>query len=252
MSDAQHVDRQRRFYDTRQHGHLQAQREDYYARKLASELARELGVGPRHRVLELGAGFGRFTFHLLDFCDSLLAVDLSEIALEKLDVQRAEWGIERERCQTLCGDLADLTLETLGERFDFVVGFFLLHHLPDFARSIQTLAPLLAPGGRIAFLEPNRRNPLFLVQVAACPDMTWAEEKGMFSLSQKGVEDAYRAASLDDIQTRTLGFFPPQILNRFERARRLEARLEKARSLRWILPFLLLSAQVAGEDEAGP
>ena len=59
------------------------------------------------------------------------------------------------------------------------------------------------------------------------------------------------SANLRAIQTRSFGFFPPQVLNRFEAARRIERRLEGMHSLRWLLPFLLLSARVPHPDEGG-
>ena len=85
----------------------------------------------------------------------------------------------------------------------------------------------------------------FLAQVAVCADMTWAEEKGMFTLRRKGIEAAYRDAGLADLRTDTAGFFPPQILNAIPATRGLEERIERMRALQWILPFLLMSARPA-------
>ena len=51
----------------------------------------------------------------------------------------------------------------------------------------------------------------------------------MFRLSQRQVEQAYRRAGLVEIETRTIGFFPPQLLNRFSAVRRLEVLLEGQR-----------------------
>ena len=73
--------------------------------------------------------------------------------------------------------------------------------------------------------------------------MAWREEKGLFRLSARRVEDDYRAAGLGDVRTARFGFFPPQILNRFPAARSLEERIEGVAALRWVLPFLLLSAR---------
>lgn len=247
MRATDHVDQQRAFYDSREHGHLQTWEGDLYAAKLARKLAVRLGIGPSHRVLEVGAGFGRFTFPLLSHCGAILAVDLSAKALNRLEVARGEREIPEARCRTLCGDLDTLDVEALGGPFDFVVGFFLLHHLHDFATSIAGLAKLLAPGGRMAFIEPNRRNPAFLAQVACCADMTWAEEKGMFRLSRAKVERAYRASGLTPLARNAFGFFPPQLFNRFAWARSLEDGLEVVRVFDPILPFLLLAAESRGE-----
>jgi SAM-dependent methyltransferase len=237
------VSRQRRFYDTREHDHLQAREDDAYSRKLVAEVVKSLGIAPEHRVLEVGAGFGRFTFELLESCDSVVALDLSPRALETLARTRDERGIGEARCRTWVADLSALHPVDEGETFDFVVGFFLLHHLPAFAATIRDLARFLAPGAGIGFVEPNRRNPLFLAQVLCCPDMTWAEEKGMFTLHWGDIEKAYRDAQLVDVRTARFGFFPPQLVNRFEAARRLEGRLERVSALEWLLPFLLSTAR---------
>lgn len=236
-------DRQRRFYETRAHEHLQPREHDFYAEKLTTVVAASLGLGPADRVLEVGAGFGRFTFSLLERCGSIVASDLAPAALATLERTRDARNISAQRCSTRCLDVTTLDAAAAHERFSFVVGFFLLHHLPDLAHCIARLAQLLEPGGQMAFVEPNRRNPLFLAQVACCADMTWAEEKGMFQLSHSGVAEAFRAAGLAPAPVQRFGFFPPQVLNRSSAVRRLEARLEASPVLRPLLPFLLLRAQ---------
>jgi len=251
MGTERHAARQRRFYDSKRHEHLRASDDDLYARKLVDRLADALGIGPADRVLEIGAGFGRFTFPLLEHCASVVAVDLSQVALDELTRVRDDRAIPKARIETHCRDLAALEPDGFDERFDFVVGFFLLHHLADLRGSIATTARLLSAGGRLGFLEPNRRNPLFLAQVAACPDMDWAEERGMFRLSESGVLAAYRDAGLEHTQSRRFGFFPPQIFNRFGFARRLEDRLEESRLLQPLLPFLLLTARARPTTESG-
>lgn len=241
MSDPS--ERQRRFYARGAHAHLQPRDGDFYAAKLVDVAARGMGLDPADRVLEVGAGFGRFSFALLERCASLVAVDLSERALTTLGATRAAQGVAAERVATRCLDLARFEPAALGERFRAVVGFFILHHLPDPADTIRRLAGALAPGGVMAFVEPNRRNPLFLAQVACCPDMTWAEEKGMFRLSARAVEAAFHDAGLEALPTQRFGCFPPQLVNRFGWARALEAGVERTRAFEPVLPFLLLRAR---------
>lgn len=243
MSDP--ADLQRRFYARGAHAHLQPRDGDFYAAKLVEVAARGLGLGPGDRVLEVGAGFGRFSFALLERCASLVAADLSERALATLEDARASQGIAAARLATRRLDLSRFAPADLGERFRAIVGFFILHHLPDAGDTIRRLAGALAPGGVMAFVEPNRRNPLFLAQVACCPDMSWAEEKGMFRLSARAIEASFREAGLEALPTQRFGCFPPQLVNRFGWARALEARVERARVFEPALPFLLLRARAA-------
>jgi SAM-dependent methyltransferase len=241
---------QRRFYDERPHAHLRPRTDDVYAAKLVRVLADAVGIGAGDRVLEVGAGFGRFTFPLLDHCASVVAVDLAPRPLETLEATRAARGVAPRRCAVRCLDVSALEPDALGERFRFVVGFFVLHHLPDHADAIRRLAAQLEPGGWLAFVEPNRWNPLFLAQVACAPDMTWAGERGMFRLSAAGVRRHFAAAGLVPRPVRRFGFFPPPVLNRVPIARRLETWLETRRLLRPVLPFLLLRARAVDTPAA--
>ena len=243
------LDQQRRFYESRPHGHLRPQEDDRYSQKLVAELVRAAGIQPHHRVCEIGASFGRFTIPLLAHCRSIVAVDISERALADLDAARDAAGIEASRCTLHAGDAAELTPDAIGGPVDFVVGFFILHHLEDVPTAIRAAAGLVVPGGGAAFLEPNRRNPLFLAQVLACEDMRWSEEKGMFTLSARGVEEALGAAGLEVSPTIRFGFFPPQLVNRFAWARRLEAGIERSGLLTPVLPFLLMTARAPGASE---
>lgn len=249
MKSGREVDEQRSFYDSRPHEHLQPADNDYYAGRIVRELARGIEMASDARILEIGAGFGRFTFHLLDHCRSLVALDLSSVALESLRKTRDDRGIPDSRCETLCSDLYTLDRESLAERFDFIVGFFVLHHLPDYGEGIQKLAGFLNPDGQMAFVEPNRRNPLFALQVAICADMTWAHEKGMFTLSAQGVMKALLSANLEAPSTRRFGFFPPQVVNRSPLARRIEMTVERIAILKPLLPFLLMSAKSSHDHE---
>lgn len=235
--------RQAAFYASGRHDHLQPGAADHYAAKLAARVAAAAGLEPHHRVIEVGAGFGRFTFALLEHCASVVALDLSARALEALVANRDARSIPEARCRTLECDVDDLDVEALGSDCDAVVGFFFLHHVPDCARTVARLARLLAPGGRMAFVEPNRRNPLFALQVAFCADMKLREEWGMFRLGRSKLEGAYRAAGLEEVGTETFGFFPPQVLERIPRARALEERLEAMRPLNGVLPFLLTTGR---------
>jgi SAM-dependent methyltransferase len=250
MSQRADVEVQRAFYESRVHQHLRPREDDHYARKLARELARRSGIDARHRVLELGAGFGRFTFPLLESCASVVALDLSERVLRELERFRDERGIQAARCRTWCGDATSLSEEQIPHdgtgpaKFDFAVGFFVLHHLPDVAGAIRGLARLLVPGGGMTCLEPNRRNPQYVAQVMVCPDMTWREEKGMFTMSPRSVDEALCDAGLTPAPAQRFGFFPPPLFNRFAVLRRLEDRLERSALLEPVLPFHLFQARL--------
>jgi len=242
--DSIHTARQREFYETRAHHALRPVEGDRYVQNLVDRLAAAAGIERHHRVLEVGAGFGRFTFGLLDHCASVTAVDLSAQAIEALERERDAREIAPDRVRLVRADIDRLDPAALGPPHDRVVGFFVLHHLADVGASLDRLVRLLTPGGTIAFLEPNRWNPVYLVQVACCPDMDWREEKGVWRLGAGAVTGHYRRNGLEPRPVERFGFFPPQLYNRSGRLRQVESWLERRRPLTPVLPFLLLAARL--------
>jgi 2-polyprenyl-3-methyl-5-hydroxy-6-metoxy-1,4-benzoquinol methylase len=242
---------QRKFYESRRPGHLQPRLRSFYADKLAGSVASATGMTNEHRVLEVGAGFGRFTFSLLDHCGSVVALDLSRQALGRLEEFRDQQSIPEARCRVCCCSVEQASAERTAGPFDFVVGFFLLHHLDDPAATIEKLASLLAPAGCMAFVEPNRWNPLFALQITFSRELSWRVERGVYRLGGRDIARAYRAAGLVEVASRSFGFFPPALLNRFGIARRIEERLEKLPVLGGIRPFLLATARTPA-NSGGP
>jgi SAM-dependent methyltransferase len=108
-------------------------------------------LGPGVRCLELGCGTGEFTTRLLASGCQLVAVDVSEAAVERCR-ERVEG-----RAEVVVGNIE--TGEGLeGREFDAIVGVSVLHHV-DLPQTLRTLVPKLRHGGRFAFSEPNLANP---------------------------------------------------------------------------------------------
>lgn len=236
--------RQRRFYETRTHAHLRYQPQSVYGRRIARQLAEALQLRPGQRVLEIGCGSGRFSLHLVQQAPvDYVGVDLSPRQLDQFRESMAQHGAPSDaRIELRCDDIAKLE-ETLGrERFDAIVGFFVLHHLQDLPTIFRHLRRVLKPGGRIAFVEPNRWNPLFTIQVAVCPDMPLRDELGMFTLARSRVLRILQATRFAQPRIGTFGWFPPPILDRVPGALRLEQAIERAAVLSPLLPFLLIQA----------
>jgi SAM-dependent methyltransferase len=121
------------------------------AERRARFLIETARLRPGVHCLELGAGTGEFTARLVASGCELVAVELSE----------ATAAICRERvgkAATVIVGNAETGEELEGRKFDAIVGVSVLHHL-DLARCFKHTFPLLRPGGRFAFSEPNMANP---------------------------------------------------------------------------------------------
>jgi SAM-dependent methyltransferase len=114
-------------------------------------LIQDAQLEPGVRCLELGCGTGEFTTRLLASGCQLVAVDVSEDAVERCR-ERVEG-----RAEVVVGNIE--TGEGLEDReFDAIVGVSVLHHV-DLPQTLRTLVPKLRRAGRFAFSEPNLANP---------------------------------------------------------------------------------------------
>ena len=103
---------------------------------------------PRGRVLELAAGTGQWTGILADYADELLVTDASP---EMLELNRAKVG-ERPNVRR---HVADALALSAARTYDVVFFGFFLSHVPlaRFESFWAGLAALLAPGGRVFFVD---------------------------------------------------------------------------------------------------
>jgi ubiquinone/menaquinone biosynthesis C-methylase UbiE len=104
----------------------------------------ELLAGTRGRVLEVGAGHGLNLAHYPDGLDELVLTDPSPWML-----QRAPAGTEILQAGLPSLPFAD-------GRFDTVVCTYVLCSVPEPAAALAEIARVLAPGGRLLFLEHVR------------------------------------------------------------------------------------------------
>jgi 2-polyprenyl-3-methyl-5-hydroxy-6-metoxy-1,4-benzoquinol methylase len=157
------------------------------------------------RILEVGAGMGRFSIPLKRLGYDILASDLSPELLGRL---RAVDPAVR----TLEADVLGLDEKTTG-RFDKIIGFFMLHHLSDLPGAMRQFARVLRPGGTVTFCEPNAFYPPYYAQVLLTPGMTWAAEKGLRAMRPGVLRPILAEAGFSRICFRGYGYFPPRLTN---------------------------------------
>lgn len=106
------------------------------------------------RALDVGAGTGFVTGHLIKRGFSIKAVDISSEMLGMLkskfaaDIQRGRIEIEAKDVDSYLGD-------EIGS-YSIITVSSVLHHLPDYASTLKILAQRLVPGGALViFHEPT-------------------------------------------------------------------------------------------------
>ena len=199
---AEEQDFQRAYFATRRPVRMLAM-DTPYIRRHHAEVMRASALQPGERVCEWGSGLGRFSRLLLEE-----GVELDSIELSPHQSEEARQALADRRGLTIhCGDIADV-LETLAPPFDAMVGYFMLHHLPELARYFRAAHAALRPGGRLVFVEPNPFHPLYPVQIACTPGMRWKAERGIYHLTPKQLRAAALAAGFKDVRIDYYGSIP--------------------------------------------
>lgn len=123
------------------------------------------GVGPGHRVLELGCGTGLFT---RDFAATGAAITAVDISPELLAIARGQVGAAN--VTFVEGNAYAMTFPP--GAFDRVVGSSVLHHL-EVDRALRECFRVLRAGGEVAFTDPNMLNP----QIAVQKNVPWIKKR---------------------------------------------------------------------------
>jgi SAM-dependent methyltransferase len=105
----------------------------------------ELRLGERHTLVDLGAGTGSLALAAAPFCRRVVAVDVSPAMLSTLRERAERLGLRN--LEVVQAGL--LSYQHRGELADFVYSRNVLHHLPDFWKSValERVAGMMAKGG---------------------------------------------------------------------------------------------------------
>jgi SAM-dependent methyltransferase len=120
---------------------------------ITERLFREAGIGEGQRVLDLGSGLGDV---------SMLVARLVGPSGQVVGIERDGTSIERAQARVAAAGFrhvsfinSDLNKIAIDQRFDAVVGRFILMFLPDPVSVLRSVSRLVRPGGVLAFQEPS-------------------------------------------------------------------------------------------------
>ena len=97
--------------------------DSYYVNRHADKMIELSGIKQTDKILEVGCGMGKFTFPLLKRGFKITGLDLSPFLLQKL----LEHNNNLFNIDLICSDILEIPSE-YDEQFDYVIGFFTLHH----------------------------------------------------------------------------------------------------------------------------
>ena len=137
----------------------------------------------RKKALDFGAGTGNLTGKLLELGYEVTAVDISPEMCQILQ-QKYRKYIQTKKLRIINSPIEDV--EFKDEKFDLITSYSVLHHLPDYAESIQKLCSFLKKGG-IIYLD-HEASPYYW---KAEPKMLTALIKGTYFHSNPIINSLY-------------------------------------------------------------
>ena len=113
-------------------------------------VAMQFAQSGRCRVLEVGAGHGAFTDHILAMGAEVTVTEMSRPSLESL-----KWRFAHNPKATLVYDGDGDAIFHSDAHYDLVLCVSVLHHIPDYARFVRRAVEVVEPGGAFAsFQDP--------------------------------------------------------------------------------------------------
>ncbi|WP_353662673.1 methyltransferase domain-containing protein [Hydrogenimonas sp. SS33] len=132
-----------------------SRRRQVLASSVAGAIREKVGLKPDMRILDMGAGTGLLTEHLLPFVGHVTAVDTSKGMLEKFT---RKFAPESRKIDTFHGDILEFEASA---PYDGIVSSMTMHHIEDLGALFHKLHTLLKPGGFIAIADLTPEDGTF-------------------------------------------------------------------------------------------
>jgi len=191
------------------HNYMRKWTHDRHHVLIGQAVLRNFDLAAGDTVIEVGAGFGRYTSLLRDLglCVICCEPDPAMFA-ELVDHFSDDQGVEAMSVGVEALD------DAIFQRAKALCGFHVLHHLTPpmlkaLAERLETAFVQHAGFQSWFFLEPNHLNPLFVLQTLVDPAMSFSEERAIWLTRFQQHMSTPRSVNP---YVGTIGLFPPRAI----------------------------------------
>jgi ubiquinone/menaquinone biosynthesis C-methylase UbiE len=200
--------------------------------------AREGGLGPGQRALEVGCGTGIFLEAASTTGASIVALDLSSDLLAQARTRVAA----ADKVRLSLGNAEQMPYRSAS--FDAVYGSSILHHL-NIDAALAEVHRVLRPGGRMVFTEPNILNPQVAIMFhLGLTKKYFGVSPDEMAFTRFRAAQALRDAGFADIRVKPFDFLHPATpVRMMEGVARAGRALEAIPLLREIAGSMMITAR---------
>ena len=224
-------------------GYNQGFKETYALKKRmerrADWMINEMQVAQHKKVLEIGCGTGYVSYYIAEKTGM-------QVIGSDLCVPFIEGAKEKYILPNLSFDTLDFnTAASLDNKFDYIIGNGILHHLYDNLNTVLvTLKNLLNENGKIIFMEPNIYNPYVATIFKNNSFRKWANlEPDEMAFSKSFINEKLQATGFKNIQVTYKDFLLPGIPKFLVKPSIQIGNILEKTPLKFISQSILISAQ---------
>ncbi len=165
------------------------------------------------RIIELGAGYGKYVIPLLFMGYRVTAVDIGRHLLDAIKVKAKEHHL-LGNLRTLQSDFRN---KSIPKTYDAAICISTYHLLAETEEGrfhiFSNLVKSVKIGGSVIIIDPNPLNPFLYLLYLFTPQASWELERHFLKSTVGNLKRIFMKAGLSDITIEYVGFLPLRYIN---------------------------------------
>ncbi len=179
------------------------------------------------KLLDIGCGNGETSMYFARRGAIVTSIDMSETA-----VNNTLKNAELHKVKVNAFRLDALEINKISDKFDLIIGKFILHHIEPFVQFVENLYKIVDNNGRAVFYENNARNKILMffrktvVGRFGVPKYGDNQEYPFTYLEFKMIKNRFKTVKLYYPQFRFFSLLAPYIFKNNEKSNRITRKID--------------------------